>query len=106
MVVPFALGALCWVDSPSCSKRELRSSCGSWGSHWGDLLSRGMGSVAPRQVGSSWTRDWTHVLCLSRWAPNHWPPGTSLPFAFHCSTLGVMFVILAAARLARRAQGA
>ena len=39
-----------------------------------------MGSVAvahglscpPQQVGSSWTRDRTHVLCIGRWILYHW----------------------------------
>ena len=30
------------------------------------------GSVALRPVGSSWTRDWTCVPCISRWVLNHW----------------------------------
>ena len=28
--------------------------------------------VAPSNVGFSWTRDQTHVLCIGRWIPNHW----------------------------------
>ena len=31
-----------------------------------------MGSFALRHVESSWTRDWTHVPCISRWTLNHW----------------------------------
>ena len=33
-----------------------------------------LGLVAPRHVGSSWTRDQTHVLCIGRQILNHWPP--------------------------------
>ena len=28
--------------------------------------------VAPRHMGSSWTRDQTHVSCMGKWIPNHW----------------------------------
>ena len=31
-----------------------------------------MGLVAPRHVGSSRTRDWTHVSCISSWILYHW----------------------------------
>ena len=30
------------------------------------------GSVAPWHVGSSWTREGTHVSCIGRWILNHW----------------------------------
>ena len=30
------------------------------------------GLVAPQHVGSSWTRDWTHVSCIGRWILYHW----------------------------------
>ena len=31
------------------------------------------GSVALQHVGSSWTRDWTRVLCIGRQILYHWP---------------------------------
>ena len=43
-----------------------------------------MGLVAPQHVGSSLTRNWTHVLCHDRWILNHWTtrevPGSPLEF--------------------------
>ena len=33
-----------------------------------------LGLVAPWHVGSSWTRDQTHVPCIGRQILNHWPP--------------------------------
>ena len=35
------------------------------------LLLRSTGLVAPRHVGSSWTRDWTRVPCIGRRILNH-----------------------------------
>ena len=40
------------------------------------------GSVAPRHVGSSPTRDQTHVPCISRWIPNHWTTRKVLVLSF------------------------
>ena len=37
-------------------------------------LSWRLGLVALRHVGSSWTRDQTHVPCIARQILNHWPP--------------------------------
>ena len=58
------------------------SSCGAWASHWGWLQRMGSraqnqwlwhtGLGAPQHVGSSQTRDWTHVPCIGRWILNHW----------------------------------
>ena len=31
-----------------------------------------MGLVALQHVGSSWTRDGTHVPCIGKWILNHW----------------------------------
>ena len=62
-----------------------------------------MGSAAPRHIGSSPTRDQTHVPCISGWIPNHWtsrkvpvlsflwlqnhplPSFTPQPRSLHCS---------------------
>lgn len=52
--------------------RELRSSCDEWASRWVSSLVEVHGSAAPRQVESSWTRDWSRALCISRWVPDHW----------------------------------
>ena len=48
---------LLWITD---SRQTGFSSCG------------GSGLVTPRNVGSSWTRDWTHGPCLGRQVPNHW----------------------------------
>ena len=88
-----ALGLHCctWAF-PSCSERKLLfvvvhglliavaslvaeqgsrhagfSSCGTWAQH---LWLTGL--VAPQHVGSSRTRDWTHVPCIGRRILNHW----------------------------------
>ena len=48
------------------SRRAGFSSCGSWAQQlWH------MGLVAPRHVGSSWTRDWTRGPCIGRQILNH-----------------------------------
>ena len=44
-------------------------------SRW--LLLRRVGLAAPLHVGSSQTRDWTHVPCIDRQILNHGPPGKS-----------------------------
>ena len=36
------------------------------------LSSCGTDLVALRHVGSSWTRNWTRVICIGRWTPNYW----------------------------------
>ena len=58
-----------------------------------------MGLIAPRHVGSSWTRDRTRVLCIGRWILNHWtmrevPPSTldvhqTLPILSHPGALAL-----------------
>ena len=50
----------------SVAVAHLSSSCGAQAQQ----LWR-MGLVAPRHVGSSWTRAQTHVPCISRRTPNH-----------------------------------
>ena len=77
----FALGLRCCTQAfSSCGEcRRLLSGCGTWASHCGSfsccgawalehwLSSRGVqGSAAPHDVGSSQTRDQTHVLCTGR----------------------------------------
>ena len=62
---------LCWVSIAVCG---LFSSCGAW---WLPLLcsqplehrlnSCGTGLVALHYVGSSQTRDQTHVFCIGSW---------------------------------------
>ena len=81
-----------WAFS-SCSEQGLLSSCGARASHcagssgcraqaleyesfhscgtWAQQLWRA-GTVALRHIGSSWTRDRTHVPCIDRWILNHW----------------------------------
>ena len=51
--------------------RGLRS-CGTWAPEHRPEQFWCMGLVAPRHVESSWTRDQTHVSCISRWILNHW----------------------------------
>ena len=41
-----------------------------------------VGIVAPRHVGSSWTRVQTRVPCIGRWIPNHCATREALPLAF------------------------
>ena len=41
-----------------------------------------MGPVAPWHVGSSWTRDRTHVPCIGRRILNHWTTREVLTFHF------------------------
>ena len=56
------------------------NSCSTTGSGvvmWGPQSMRALRAVAqgPNRsghVGSSWTRDWTHVPCIGRWVPIHW----------------------------------
>ena len=77
----------------SCSEQGLLSRYGAWASHhggssgcrpqalgyesfhscstWAQQLWQA-GSVALQHVGSSWTRDQTHVPCIDRWILNHW----------------------------------
>ena len=59
----------------SCSERELLSrwdaQCEGF-SLWWLLLSWLTGLAALRHVGSSQTRDRTHVPCISRWTLIHW----------------------------------
>ena len=42
-----------------------------------------MALVALRHVGSSWTRDRTHVPCIGRRILNHCPPGKSLKYIYY-----------------------
>ena len=97
----------------SCGKEGLLSSCGDWFSHCsGFSCCRAQsvgcaGSVvaAPRpsstgsvavahglaaawHVGSSWSRDQTHVSCIGRQIPNHWTTGKS---SFCLSFLRLVF---------------
>ena len=60
---------------PSCGPQAL----GAWASVVvaPGLSSAGsaevaMGSSAPWHVGSSWTRDWSNVPCITRWLLNNW----------------------------------
>ena len=48
------------------SRRVGFSSCGTWAQQ---LWLAGL--VAPKHMGSSWTRARTHVLCIGRWILNH-----------------------------------
>ena len=70
---------------PLVAESRGYSGCGAWASHCSDIScytahalghtgfrSCGPRLVALRHVGSSWTRDRTHVLCISRWISNHW----------------------------------
>ena len=61
------------LPSCGCAGSSLRgqasgcggfSCCGAW--------TPGAGSATPRPVGSSQTRDWTHVPCVGSWILNHW----------------------------------
>ena len=76
---------LCCVGFPLVAASRGCSSCGAQASHWGGFSccrARGAGRVgsvvaappaaAPRSVGSSWTRAWTHVSCIGRWILYHW----------------------------------
>ena len=69
----------------SCAKLLLLSVRGARASHYAGFSCfrvralGGAGSVVlahrlscSAHVGSSWTRDGTHVLCIGRWALNHW----------------------------------
>ena len=64
-----------WVPGPSGF-----SSCRTWAQLlWFTSL------VAPRHVGSSWTRDWTSVSCIAKRIVYPWPP--EKPYSFfnaHC----------------------
>ena len=79
-------GSLLLQQAFSCCREQgLLSGYGAWASHCSDISCykaralghTGFGSCGPhlvalRHVGSSWTRDWTHVLCISRRISNHW----------------------------------
>ena len=71
------------------------SSCGTWAQQLWLAGSRvkaqqlwRTGLVAPQHVGSSWTRDQTHVPCVGRWILNHCATG-EVPSSvlFKCMTL-------------------
>ena len=98
------LGLRCCVWAFSgCSERGLLSSCGAQASRGGfsrcrtqALGSRAQwlwrtGFVAPWHVGSSQTRDRTHVPCLGRWILNHWTTREVLhiflSFVLECSLI-------------------
>ena len=91
------LGLLLHRLSSGCSEWGLLSRCRAWASHWGGFSCCGAqaaglqasvlwppGSGAQTQqlwclglavlwhVGSSWTRDWTHVTCIGRQILYHW----------------------------------
>jgi len=83
----------------------LLSSCGAWFSLqsllflWSPgsrapLLSSlwNMGLVAFRHVGSSWTRDRTHVSCIGRWILYHWATSEDLPPYTLILNVGCVFV--------------
>ena len=59
--------------SLSCGRAQAVgfSSCSSWALEHRLNCGRCMGSVAPRHVESSQTRDWTCVPCLGRQIPIH-----------------------------------
>ena len=50
------------------------------------------GSVAARHVGSSWTRDQTHVPCIGRWILNHWIT-RELPHLFYSCWLLICLIL-------------
>ena len=79
-MVVLGLRCFAWAFS-SRSERAPLFSWGSWASHCGgssccraQAVERGVSScgVVPRHVESSQTRDWTHVPCTGRRAPNLW----------------------------------
>ena len=82
-----ALGLRCCMKAfSSCGERGLLSSCDARASPCGSfscLQSTGsgdcglqslwrLGFIAPLLVGSSRTRDQTHLSCIGRWILNHW----------------------------------
>ena len=80
-----ALGCCCILAFSSCREWGFLPSGGSWTWHWSSLscltaqalgcpLSRlrHMGLVAPRHMGSSWTRNETHDACIHKWILKHW----------------------------------
>ena len=83
-LVTAGLGLRCCMRAfSSCIEREPRSSCAVQTSHFDGISCcgvRALGTqasvvlmhVAPRHMGSSWTRDWTLVPCIGRQTPNHW----------------------------------
>ena len=50
------------------------------------------GLAAPRRVESSWTRDWTAVLCIGRWILIRLPPEKVLPSLFGIGDLYQLFL--------------
>ena len=78
------LGLRCCMRAfSSCSEREPCSSCAVQTSHCGGIsccrvwalgtqASVVLMHVAPWHVGTSRTRDRTHVPCIGRQIPNHW----------------------------------
>ena len=98
---------LCWVLMGVCRLPQLQRAgaalqqrCSGLSLQW-RLLMQSMGSrtgglqqlllmglIAPRQMGSSWTREQTDVPCSARWILNHWttrqaPGRNSLQFLAH-----------------------
>ena len=81
------IAAHCFSSCPSSREGPL-SSCGVWaslvvvaslvaehgllGTQASAVVAWNMGSVALRNVESSWTRGWTHVPCTGRQILNHW----------------------------------
>ena len=52
------------------------------------------GLVAPSQVGSSWTKDWTYVPALAGGFPNTGPPGKSKTVFLVLDLLIILYVTL------------
>ena len=70
------------VFGPLSAVASLVIELGLWvqGLQW-VWLSCGSGLAALRLVGSSWTRDRTHVPCIGRWILTHWATREILYFS-------------------------
>ena len=96
-------GLRCYVGFLSLRRRGPLSSCGAQAPRGGLSCCRVQalgpraqwlwrtGFVAPWHVGSSQTRDRTHVPCLGRWILNHWTTREVLhiflSFVLECSLI-------------------
>ena len=73
----FSLVAVSRGAIPCCDAWDSHCSSFSCGTDHGpgaqaqQLWCMGLGGL--EHVGSSWTKDQTHVLCIGRWVLNHWP---------------------------------